>query len=166
MNCQNVFCSGWTILHSHQCIRVPIFPHPCLNWLSKVVEWLNWDGVLKDKALSSHPYSSLSSRFLNTCVNHGHSWPYSVHTSMALPHTGTKVNAWLWVGLGKSWRRWWQDRRLPCNGISLSISSTAPSQYPCPGTLSLATCSLFRQHFFFCKQLWLIFYKFSIQRVL
>ena len=29
-NCQNAFQSGCTILHSHQqCMRAPVFPHPC-----------------------------------------------------------------------------------------------------------------------------------------
>ena len=29
-NCQIIFHSGWTILHSHwQCTSVPISPHPC-----------------------------------------------------------------------------------------------------------------------------------------
>lgn len=152
MNCQNVFCSGWTILHSHQCMRVPIFPYPCLNWLARLLSGLTEMGVLKGKALSSHPYSSLSSRFLSTCVNQGYPWPCSIHTSMALSHTGIKVNAWLWAGPGKSWRRWWQDRRLPGDEISLSISAQLPLHFPVQAPFLLLP-ALYSDRTFFCKKL-------------
>ena len=102
--------------------------------------------------MSSHLYSSLSSGFLSTYVTQGRSWPCRVHTSTALAHTGTKVNAWPWG----SWRRWWQDRGFLGMTFLFPYPSQPPLHFPVQAP-SLLLPGLYSEGYFPPRKMYLQF---------
>lgn len=133
-----------------KCLQVPIFLDPCLNInidFVRLLSGLKEMGVSKGRAGSRIP----------PAPSHHTQCPYLSRAHLALqssqPHCSSShrcqgerlVVGWDWTELEEGW----QDKGLPCDDISLSTFTTAPSPSPCPGTVSLAIWSPFRRHLFF-----------------